>query len=121
MFAVIVTLMLGGTFLVRNQFLTEQLWAGVKPYVRPETKVGCYGFGESSLVWKFRAVVTNNLTLGEEKRATDFLTNTPPYILVLPTKDLAKLGDTNGVQIPVHGFDMVKFKYWDLTAIVRQP
>ncbi len=121
MFAVIITLMLGGTYLVRNQFLTEQLWAGVKPYVRPETKVGCYGFGESSLVWKFRAVVTNNLTLGEEKRAADFLTNEPPYILVLPTKDLAKLGDTNGVQIPVHGFDMVKFKYWDLTAIVRQP
>ena len=29
------------------------------------------------------------------------------------------LRDTNGLQIQVHGLDMVKFKNWDLTAIVR--
>jgi hypothetical protein len=91
----------------------------VQPQVRPETKVGCFGFTESSLVWKFRGVVTNTVTLGEEKEAKNFLTNAPPFILVLPTKDLATLPNTNGLHFQVHGLDMVKFKNWDLTAIVR--
>jgi hypothetical protein len=57
--------------------------------------------------------------LGEEKDAKDFLTNTPPLILVLPTKDVASLPDTNGLQIQIQGLDMVKVRNWDLTAIVR--
>jgi hypothetical protein len=60
------------------------------------------------------------VTLGEEKDAADFLTNPPPFILVLPTRDVAKLPDTNGLQIQVHGLDIVKLRNWDLTAIVRQ-
>jgi hypothetical protein len=91
----------------------------VQPHVRAETKVGCFGYTEPSLVWKFRSVITNTVVLGEEKQAGNFLTNTPPFILVLPTKDVAALADTNGLQIQVHGLDMVKFKNWDLTAIVR--
>jgi hypothetical protein len=119
MAAVVLVLMVGGGALVRNYFLTERLWIALAPHVRPETKIGCYGFTESSLVWQFRGIITNNVTLGEEKQAKNFLTNSPPFILVLPTKDAAALGNTNGVQIQVHGFDMVKFKNWDLTAIVR--
>ena len=119
MAAVVLVLMVGGGALVRNYFLTERLWIELAPHVRPETKIGCYGFTESSLVWQFRGIITNNVTLGEEKQAKNFLTNSPPFILVLPTKDAAALGNTNGVQIQVHGFDMVKFKNWDLTAIVR--
>jgi len=97
--------------------LTENLWHAVQPLVRPETKVGCFGYTEPSLVWKFRSVVTNTVTLGPVEAAKDFLTNAPPCILVLPTKDFAKLPQTNGIQI--HGLDVVKFKNWDLTAIVR--
>jgi 4-amino-4-deoxy-L-arabinose transferase-like glycosyltransferase len=119
MVILVLVLMLGATSLVRNQFLTERLWSALQPQLRADTKIGCYGFTESSLVWKFRGVITNPVTLGGEKDAGSFLTNSPPFILVLPTKELAKLGDTNGLQIPVRGFDMVKFKYWDLTAIVR--
>ena len=91
----------------------------MKPHVQPETKVGCFGFTESSLVWKFRGVSTNLDTLGDVTLAKDFLTNAPPFILVLPTKDLANLPDTNGQRFRVHGLDMVKFKTRDLTAIVR--
>jgi hypothetical protein len=40
---------------------------------------------------------------------------------VLPTKDVAALGNPNGRQIRVHGLDMVKVRNWDLTAIVCQP
>lgn len=120
MVAVVLVLMFGVGALGRHYFLTERLWRTVAPQVRPETKVGCYGFTESSLVWKFRSVITNTVVLGDEKNAKDFLTNEPPFILVLPTKDVASLGNTNGLQIQVRGFDMVRFKNWDLTAIVQQ-
>ena len=119
MFAIVLVLMLGLAPFARSHILTENLWAAVQPHMRPNTKVGCFGYGESSLVWKFRSVTTNIVVLGEEKKARNFLTNDPPYILVLPTKDVATLPDTNGLQLQVHGLDMVKFKNWDLTAIVR--
>ena len=119
MIAVILVLTLGATSVAKNYLLTENLWLAVQPQVRGETKVGCFGYTEPSLVWKFRSVVTNTVMLGEESQARNFLTNTPPFILVLPTKDLALLPDTNGLQFQVHGLDMVKFKNWDLTAIVR--
>jgi 4-amino-4-deoxy-L-arabinose transferase-like glycosyltransferase len=115
----ILALTLGGFTFARNYFLTENLWNAVKPRVRPETKVGCFGFVEPSLVWKFRGVSTNYVVLGELKSAGDFLTNTPPFILVLPTEQLARLPDTNGILISVHGLDVVGFKHHDLTAIVR--
>ena len=116
----IAIVMLGFFSYAKYDFLTENLWRATKNYVRPETKVGCYGFNESSLVWRFRAISTNMVTLGQEKDAADFLTNPPPFVLVLPTRDVAKLPDNNGLQIEVHGLDIVKFKNWDLTAIVRQ-
>ena len=115
----ILVLMLGLAPVARNYLLTENLWRKVKPLVRAETKVGCFGYTEPSLVWKFRSVVTNTVMLGDVKAARDFLTNTPPLILVLPAKDFAKLSDTNGIQLHAHGLDLVKFKNWDLTALVR--
>ena len=119
MFALVLLLMLSLTPFARSHILTENLWAAVQPHMRPDTKVGCFGYGESSLVWKFRSVTTNFVVLDEEKKAKNFLTNTPPFILILPTKDLATLPNTNGLMFQVHGLDMVKFKNWDLTVIVR--
>jgi 4-amino-4-deoxy-L-arabinose transferase-like glycosyltransferase len=115
----ILVLMLGFASVAKNYLLTENLWRAVQPHVRAETKVGCFGYTEPSLVWKFRSVSTNLVELGDVKLAQDFLTNAPPLILVLPTDALKKLSDTNGLQIRVHGLDMVKFKNWDLTALVR--
>lgn len=118
MVVLILTLMLAGTSVARNHLLTENLWQAVRTHVRANTKVGCFGYTEPSLVWKFRAITTNFVVLDNEE-AKDFLTNAPPFILVLPTRDVASLPDTNGLQIQVHGLDMVRFKNWDLTAIVR--
>ena len=115
----ILVLMLGGFSIARNYLLTENLWREVKSSVRPETKVGCFGYTEPSLVWKFRSVTTNLVTLGDVKRAKDFLTNAPPFILVLPTSELTNWPATDGTRFRVHGLDMVKFKNRDLTAIVR--
>jgi len=115
----ILVLMLGVFSVARNDLLTENLWHAVQPLVRPQTKVGCFGYTEPSLVWKFRGVTTNTVALGAEEDAKNFLTNPPPFILVLPTRDLARLPDTNGLRIEVHGIDMVKLKNWELTAIVR--
>jgi hypothetical protein len=91
----------------------------LQPHVRPETRLGSFGYIEPSIVWRFRQVITNQVTLGSVAQARDFLTNSPPFILVLPTSDLAQLPDTNGLLISVHGLDMVKLKNRNLTALVR--
>jgi 4-amino-4-deoxy-L-arabinose transferase-like glycosyltransferase len=105
--------------IARNYLLTENLWHSVKPYVHPETKIACLGYTEPSLVWKFRSISTNLVTLGSVKLAADFLTNPPPFILVLPTQDLNHLPDTNGLCLQVHGLDMVKFRNRNLSVLVR--
>jgi 4-amino-4-deoxy-L-arabinose transferase-like glycosyltransferase len=112
-------LMLGAAAALRPFLLTENLWHKLAPLVQPNTRIGCFGYTEPSLVWKFRSVNTNYVTLGSVEQARDFLTNSAPCILVLPTKNLTSLNDTNGQQFSAHGLDMVKFKNWDLTAIVR--
>ena len=103
----------------KNYLLTENLWNAVGAQVRPETKIGCFGYTEPSLVWKFRSVSTNLVTLGDAKLARDFLTNAPPYILVLPTSELTNFPGLDGTRFRVRGLDMVRFKNRDLTAIVR--
>jgi 4-amino-4-deoxy-L-arabinose transferase-like glycosyltransferase len=115
----VLTLMLAGSSFFRNRLLTENLWHVLQPHVRPETRLGSFGYIEPSIVWRFRQVITNQVTLGSVAQARDFLTNSPPFILVLPTSDLAQLPDTNGLLISVHGLDMVKLKNRNLTALVR--
>jgi len=116
---VLILTFVGFTF-ARNHFLTKQLWLATQTHIQPQTKIGCFGYTESSLVWEFRKGTTNRIMLGDIKAAKNFLTNTPPFILVLPTKNLIDLPDTKGLLISVHGLDMVKLKNWDLTAIIRE-
>jgi len=120
MAALVLVLMVGFASFARGHILSENLWQALRGQLRPETKVGCFGYTESGLVWKLRGGTTNYLVMDEMKHAKNFLTNPPPYIIVVPTKNLALLPDTNGLHIQVSGIDMVKMKNWDLTAIVRQ-
>jgi 4-amino-4-deoxy-L-arabinose transferase-like glycosyltransferase len=119
MSAFILMLTLGLFPFAEKHLLTENLWRATRPYVRPETKIGCFGYTEPSQIWRFRSVITNDVTLGNVKQAASFLTNAPPFILVLPTGDLAKLPNTNGLLFQVRGLDLVKFQNRNLTAIVR--
>jgi 4-amino-4-deoxy-L-arabinose transferase-like glycosyltransferase len=119
MVTLILVVTLGVFSFARGHLLTLNLWNATKPYVKPETKIGCFDYTEPSLVWRFRAGTTNYVTLGGMDKARDFLTNTPPLILVLPTAQLAQLPDTNGILLSVRGLDLVHFKNLDLTAIVR--
>ena len=115
----ILAITLGLFTYARSHLLTQNLWEATRAQVKPETKIGCFVYVEPSLVWKFRSVSTNDVTLGTIDQANDFLTNAPPYIIVVPTADLAKLSNTNGLHFAVHGIDLVRFKNRDLTAIVR--
>jgi 4-amino-4-deoxy-L-arabinose transferase-like glycosyltransferase len=116
-FILLVTLV--GFPLLKSHLLTENVWRELQGHVRPETRVGCFGYDEPSLVWRFRNVTTNRVTLDSVEQVKNFLTNPPPLIIVLPTKDLAQFEGLTGPQIQIHGFDMVKFKNWELTAILR--
>jgi 4-amino-4-deoxy-L-arabinose transferase-like glycosyltransferase len=120
MAALILVVTLGMFSFARGHLLTLNLWNATKPYVKAETKIGCFGYVEPSLVWRFRGGTTNYITLEDNvDKAKCFLTNTPPFILVLPTDQLSKLPDTNGILCSVRGLDLVKFKNLNLTAIVR--
>jgi 4-amino-4-deoxy-L-arabinose transferase-like glycosyltransferase len=116
----ILILTLGVFSYAQSHLLTKNLWLATKAHIKPETKIGCFGYTEPSQVWFFRSVATNKITLGNVQQAASFLTNAPPFLLVIPTKDLAKLPDTNGLLFQVHGLDLVKFNSRDLTAIVRE-
>lgn len=120
MTVVVLAVSLGGFALARSTFLTHRLWLETKAHVRPETKIGCFGFIEPSLVWNYRRVATNYLTLGGLKETPNFLTNTPPYIVVVPTESLTNWPDIQGKQISVRGLEVVKFKMRNLTAIIRE-
>lgn len=120
MSVLILAITLGGFTLVKPHLLTDNLWHKLQPHLQPNTKVGCFGYTEASEVWRFRTIVTNDITLGSVNQAASFLTNQPPFVLVVPTRDLSNLPNTNGLLLEVHGLDMVKFKNRDLTAIVRQ-
>jgi 4-amino-4-deoxy-L-arabinose transferase-like glycosyltransferase len=121
MVVVVPVLMMGLAGVSRSYLLTPELWRALRPHVRPETKLGSFGYTEPSLVWKFRSVITNLAVLGSEGDAKKFLTNTPPYILILPTRDVALLPDTNGLQIQFHGVNLGRTRMMDLTAIVKEP
>jgi 4-amino-4-deoxy-L-arabinose transferase-like glycosyltransferase len=116
----ILVLMLGAATALRPFLLTENLWRALAPHVRPETKIGCFGYTEPGLVWKCRAVSTNYLTLHDRVTdAKDFLTNAPPFILILPTEQMTNLPDTNGLQFSASGLELVKFQNRTLTVFVR--
>lgn len=115
----VLVITIGFCSFARPYLLTENLWEKLQPSIKPETKIGCFGYTEPSLVWKFRSVTTNYVTLSGVDQAAAFLTNPPPFILVLPTANLTNLPATDGTLIQAHGIDMVKVKNWNLTAIVR--
>jgi 4-amino-4-deoxy-L-arabinose transferase-like glycosyltransferase len=120
MVTVILVVTLGAFSLARENLLTLKVWNAAQAHVKPETKVGCFGYTEPSLVWRFRAVTTNYLTLDTMPKAKNFLTNSPPFILVVPTEKLTNLPDTNGILCEVNGLDLVKFQNRRLTVIVRE-
>lgn len=120
MVTVILMVTLGGFSLARENLLTLKVWNAAKAHVKPETKVGCFGYTEPSLVWRFRAATTNYLTLDTLPKARNFLTNAPPFVLVVPTEKLTNLPDTNGILCEVKGLDLVKFQNRRLTVIVRE-
>ncbi len=106
----------------RKDFLTENLWQATRDHVLPQTRIGCFGYTESSLVWRFRTFSTNDVTLGPVQDAPSFTTNPPPFILVLPTEDLPQVTNLpalkNALRVDVHGLDIVKFKERNLSALL---
>jgi 4-amino-4-deoxy-L-arabinose transferase-like glycosyltransferase len=121
MTALVLALTLGFFPFMRGRIATENLWNEVKPHVRPETKVGCFGFTEASLVWNFRSVATNNLALGDDiESAKRFLTNAPPLVIVVPSQFANLLPDTNGLRFEARGLDAARFKPVSLTAVVKE-
>jgi 4-amino-4-deoxy-L-arabinose transferase-like glycosyltransferase len=108
--------------LARARLVSTNVWQGAKPYVRPEMAMGVVQFGEPSLVWEFRKVVTNRVQMLSVSEAVSFLSQSPPRVLILPSAEfpesLRQL-TSNAVMLRATGIDTVQFKCWDLTAVVK--
>jgi 4-amino-4-deoxy-L-arabinose transferase-like glycosyltransferase len=119
MVGVVLVLTLVAFPIARNFLLTENVWRAVEHQVRPETRVMLVGYTEASLVWELRSVSTNKVSFGDPIQARNFLTNTPPLIVVLPTRDALNLGLTNNVLAQVRGVGTAKLKVPNLTVLAR--
>ncbi len=121
LFALAITL---GVFpWARTHLVTANLWRLVKPQVRPDMKLLVVGFSEPSIVWEFRQGITNYVQFLRSDSMAEALHGEARSCLVLPTE----LFDQNRAQISsattvtgVQGVDTAGFKFWDLTAVIRQ-
>lgn len=109
-----------------SKMLAANLWRKAQSAVTPGMRMASVGFDEPSLVWEFRSVITNNIEMikaSEINEANAFLQGRPPLCVILPTKDLE-----DGTVQPPHGaelyratgYDTVKGKYWDMTAVIHR-
>ena len=114
MTALVLVLTLGAFAWVRPDFVAEEIWAAVRTHVRPETRVASVGYGEASLVWKFRSVITNAVLLSPDtNRLAGFFQDPGPWIFLAPAGYAPPVPAwTNGaVAVPITGGDVSR---WEL-------
>jgi len=110
-----------GFGLVRPWFVAEEIWDRVADRMRPETRVASVGYGEISLVWKLRSVMTNNVVLSSDPNGlAAFFAAPGPWIFLAPTNyTVANPAWTNGaVAVRISGGDVSRWhvepREWEL-------
>jgi len=106
-------------------FAAHQLFESARPRLRPEMKCASVGYDEPSLVWEFRAVVTNVVQSATPEQATRLLLEGGPMVVVVPTgfyqtNRAFAAAATNTFTTRVRTWNPVKLKRLDLTAVIRE-
>jgi hypothetical protein len=114
MAALVLVLMLLVAPLLRPWFVASELWAQLRPVVRPETRLVSVSYGEASLVWKFRSVMTNHLELNANSNTVAAALRAPgPWILLAPTNYVPTEPSllTGATAVPVSGGDVSRWEW----------
>jgi len=107
---------------VARFFPAYQLCRESRDHLRPDMEFGAVSFNEPSLVWYFRSRVNGFLAPLNNSRAADFMTQTGPRFVIVPTSLAATLFPNNPrdwKMFSTRGFNVVKGEQIDLTLVLK--
>ena len=107
---------------VARFFPAYQLCRESRDYLRQGMEFGGVSFSEPSLVWYFRSRVNGFLAPLNNSRAADFMTQTGPRFVIVPTSLAATLFPNNPrdwKMFSTRGFNVVKGEQIDLTLVLK--
>ena len=107
---------------VARFFPAYQLCRESRDHLRPDMEFGAVSFNEPSLVWYFRSRVNGFLAPLNNSRAADFMTQTGPRFVIIPTSLAATLfpnHPSDWKMFSTRGFNVAKGKHVDLTLVLK--
>ena len=107
---------------VARFFPAYQLCRESRDHLRPGMEFGAVSFNEPSLVWYFRSRVNGFLAPLNNSRAADFMTQTGPRFVIVPTSLAATLfpnHPSDWKMFSTRGFNVAKGKHVDLTLVLK--
>jgi 4-amino-4-deoxy-L-arabinose transferase-like glycosyltransferase len=110
------------TPLAARMFPSWELYRKSREYLRPEMDFGAVAFNEPSLVWYFRSRVHGFMTTLKPDDAVNFIQESGPRFLILPTDLMLKLfpnPPASWKTVSTHGFNVAKGRFVDLTLVLK--
>jgi 4-amino-4-deoxy-L-arabinose transferase-like glycosyltransferase len=107
---------------VSRFFPAYQLFRESRAYLQPNMQFGSVDFAEPSLVWYFRSQVRGFLVPLNDRHAAEFMQNSGPRFVVLPTSTAGTLfaeRPANWRTFSTSGFNHAKGKHVDLTLVLK--
>ena len=108
--------------LVARFFPTYELFRQSRDYLRANMEFGAVSFTEPGLVWYFRSRVHGFLTPLNSRRAPDFMAQTGPRFVIVPTSLAAKLFSNHPEDrkmFSTRGFNIAKGEHVELTLVLK--
>jgi 4-amino-4-deoxy-L-arabinose transferase-like glycosyltransferase len=108
--------------LVARFFPAYQLFKESRTHLQPNMQFASVEFEEPSLVWYFRSRVQSFLTRLNKKNAVDFMSTPGPRFVIVPTSTAGRLfadRPQDWKSFSSHGFNVAKWKFVDLTLVLK--
>jgi 4-amino-4-deoxy-L-arabinose transferase-like glycosyltransferase len=108
--------------LVARFFPTYELFRQSHEYLRADMEFGAVSFTEPGLVWYFRSRVHGFLTPLNSRRAPDFMAQTGPRFVIVPTSLATKLFPNHPEDrkmFSTRGFNIAKGEQVELTLVLK--
>ncbi len=108
--------------LVARFFPTYELFRQSREYLRADMEFGAVSFTEPGLVWYFRRRVHGFLTPLNSRRAPDFMAQTGPRFVIVPTSLATKFFSNHPEDrkmFSTRGFNIAKGEHVELTLVLK--